>query len=430
LSEVVIIGAGLTGLSTAYYLGKDLSYQIYEQNSRVGGLCRSEKEGKFTFDYAGHLLHFSRSAVKQLVSQLLKGNIVWHQRRAGVYSHQRYLPYPFQANIYALPSEVIQDCLVGWVKAYSQRNNSAPPYDLEGWLKYQFGEGFCRHFFLPYNRKLYQTSLSQLTREWAEKFIPCPTVEEVVAGAISPSRQSFGYHKEFAYPQKGGIEALARAFQSHIRQVNLNWQLTRVNFSRKQLYFQNGEIINYRILISTIPLPDFIRRIEDAPRGIKGKAAKLKSVTVYNFNFGYQGEAKNNYHWIYFPEEEISFYRVGFPHYLSSWLVPPGTSLISVEITVSGEVDKELLQRKVRKDLQKTGILPDEREIIMQKCLVLSPAYVLYDRNRQENLDGIHDFLRKNGIYSIGRYGRWEYSSMEDAIYQGKETAEEIRAQI
>jgi hypothetical protein len=32
-------------------------------------------------------------------------------------------------------------------------------------------------------------------------------------------------------------------------------------------------------------------------------------------------------------------------------------------------------------------------------------------------------WLARRGIHSIGRYGRWEYGSMEDAIHQGMETA-------
>jgi protoporphyrinogen oxidase len=429
MTKVVIIGAGLSGLSSAYHLGKDFPYQIYEKHSRVGGLCRSEKVGKFTFDYGGHLLHFSRPEVKQLVAELLGENIAWHKRRAGVYSRERYLPYPFQANIYGLPPETIQDCLVGWIMAYGQRNFS-PPGDLEGWLKYQFGEGFCRHFFFPYNRKLYKVPLSELTSEWAEKFIPCPTVEEVVAGAISPSARTFGYHKEFAYPLKGGIEALVQAFQSHIRPVNLNYELAGINLSQKFLRFQNGEVINYKNLVSTIPLPELISRMEDAPANVKEKAAKLKAVSVYNFNFGYQGDAREGYHWIYFPEEEITFYRVGFPNVFSSSLTPPGTGLVSVETTIWGNIKPENLLEKILIDLQKAGILPKKTKIIMEKCLILNPAYVLYDKFRKENLGLLLGFLQKNGIYSIGRYGRWEYSAMEDAIYQGKEIAEKIRAQI
>ncbi len=54
---ILIIGAGLAGLSTAYHLGSKDGYQICEKEGEVGGLCRSYEKDGFTFDYTGHLLH-------------------------------------------------------------------------------------------------------------------------------------------------------------------------------------------------------------------------------------------------------------------------------------------------------------------------------------------------------------------------------------
>jgi hypothetical protein len=46
-----------------------------------------------------------------------------------------------------------------------------------------------------------------------------------------------------------------------------------------------------------------------------------------------------------------------------------------------------------------------------------------------KGLDGLlftKQLLKKNNIYSIGRYGGWKYSFMEEAILDGKKVAEEI----
>ena len=37
------------------------------------------------------------------------------------------------------------------------------------------------------------------------------------------------------------------------------------------------------------------------------------------------------------------------------------------------------------------------------------------------------DYLRENSIHSIGRYGAWEYSTMGQAITEGKQTAIELQ---
>ena len=49
-SSTVVIGAGPTGLSATYHLGKEAL--LLEQHSAIGGWCRSFEDGGFTFDYA------------------------------------------------------------------------------------------------------------------------------------------------------------------------------------------------------------------------------------------------------------------------------------------------------------------------------------------------------------------------------------------
>jgi len=38
----------------------------------------------------------------------------------------------------------------------------------------------------------------------------------------------------------------------------------------------------------------------------------------------------------------------------------------------------------------------------------------------------IQDYLKEKNIYSVGRYGGWKYSTMEEAILEGKEVAERL----
>ena len=58
---ILIVGAGLAGLSTAFHL-KGLPYRIFEKEKEIGGLCRSYQIDGFTFDLTGHLLHFRQAS--------------------------------------------------------------------------------------------------------------------------------------------------------------------------------------------------------------------------------------------------------------------------------------------------------------------------------------------------------------------------------
>ena len=80
--------------------------------------------------------------------------------------------------------------------------------------------------------------------------------------------------------------------------------------------------------------------------------------------------------------------------------------------------------------LRRIGILERDSKIITVKNFVIEPAYCIYDQNREASLKIISNYLCKTGIYSIGRYGAWEYSAMQDALDRGERTASKIKEEL
>jgi UDP-galactopyranose mutase len=113
--ELVIIGAGPTGLSAAYHAGPGAV--LLEKEASIGGWCRSFSIKGFTFDYAGHIMFSNDPYVHELYEKLLGSNVHWQDREAWVYSKNVYTRYPFQGALYGLPPEVIKECLVGAIEA-------------------------------------------------------------------------------------------------------------------------------------------------------------------------------------------------------------------------------------------------------------------------------------------------------------------------
>src|SRR3954465_12683610 len=115
VAPVVVIGAGPTGLSAPYHLGRDAI--LLEQADRVGGWCRSIEDNGFTFDMAGHIMFSNDPYVHELYKMLLGDNVDWQDREAWIYSKHVYTRYPFQGALYGLPPEVIAECIVGAIEA-------------------------------------------------------------------------------------------------------------------------------------------------------------------------------------------------------------------------------------------------------------------------------------------------------------------------
>jgi protoporphyrinogen oxidase len=425
---ILIIGAGLAGLSTAFHLG-GRPYRIVEKEKEPGGLCRSYRLDGFTFDMTGHLLHFRKPEIKALIEQLLPDELEKHIRRSYIYSHRTYTEYPFQVNTYGLPPEVVRDCLLGFIATLTKRarrSNEAPSF--HDWIMDNLGEGMAKHFMVPFNEKLWQVPLGELTSDWVSWLVPKPELKDVVNGALGIKDKAFGYNASFLYPARGGIQTLPDALFSRVRDVVCSNELMEVNTRRRRATFQDGRTEQYETLVSTIPIPELVRRCTDLPKPICEAAAELRCVSVYSINLGVAREKICDKHWIYFPEPEFPFYRAGFPMNFSPRLGPAGCSSLYVEIShqPTDIMPPNLLLKRVRQGLEQAGIFRPGEEVRVADIRDIRYAYVLFDQHRSRTLPKILEELERRGIHSIGRYGRWEHSSMEDAIFQGKSLAEKL----
>lgn len=429
---IVIVGAGLAGLSTAHHL-QGLPCRILEKEPEAGGLCRSYQKNGFTFDYTGHLLHFRQAAIKALIERLLPTQLEKHTRRSYIYSHQTYTEYPFQVNTHGLPQEVVRECLLGFIDTLIKPAAEAAP-SFKDWILNSLGEGIAKHFMVPFNEKLWQVPLDELTSDWVSWLVPKPELKDVVNGALGIKDKAFGYNPSFLYPAKGGIHALPQAFLPSVRDIAYEHELLEVDTIRRKAVFHAGcggqRAEDYDVLVSTIPLPELVRRCTDLPRSIREAAAGLRWVSVYSVNLGIGREKISDKHWIYFPERDYPFYRAGFPMNFSPALGRPGCSSLYVEIShlPGEEIPFGQLVERVRRGLEQAGILRSDDEIVVADVKNIYYAYVLFDRHRSRVVPQILDELKRRGIYSIGRYGLWEHTSMEDAIAQGKTLAEMLRA--
>jgi protoporphyrinogen oxidase len=154
-------------------------------------------------------------------------------------------------------------------------------------------------------------------------------------------------------------------------------------------------------------------------------AAGLKATTVYALNVGYKKRQEQNKHWVYVPEKEYPFYRLGFPHTYSPLNAPAGHQSVCAEVSVKGRIPARI-DSTIIEGLLRLGIIECPEDICLKYSLLLKNAYVIFDAYRDRVVPEIERHLAKMGVLLAGRWGRWEYSSMEDAIRQGFAAADKI----
>src|SRR5262249_50849734 len=80
--------------------------------------------------------------------------------------------------------------------------------------------------------------------------------------------------------------------------------------------------------------------------------------------------------------------------------------------------------------LRRCGILQHGDRVMTRHVLDIPCAYIVFDEHRQAHLQSLIDYLESRNIFRAGRYGRWDYFSMEDSILSGKAAAERARNRI
>ena len=151
---------------------------------------------------------------------------------------------------------------------------------------------------------------------------------------------------------------------------------------------------------------------------------KMTCNKVLVFNIGFDKKTEiHDVHWLYVPDKNISFYRVGFYDNIAS--SDKGSLYVEVAFAEGQTINPEVEFDSVIKGLRKIGIITNQ-EVVAYDYVIMDPAYVHIVN--QQYIDELREKLKENNIFTVGRYGGWTYNSMEDCIIEAKETVDEILA--
>jgi len=434
---VLILGGGLAGLSAAYFLERP--WRLLERSERLGGLAKTDEIDGFLFDATGHWLHLRDPEIRALVAgRWLQGGLVTIERKAAIFSRGVFTRFPYQVNTYGLPPEVIAENVMGFVDAvYGDKGRELRERAPRNFLEFvlcHMGEGFAKNFMLPYNRKLWTVDPSELSAEWCGRFVPKPTLDEVVRGALGISGGAIGYNASFVYPSRGGIEALVRGIQKTLRggEVELGVEPLAVDYRARKVRTSGGRELSYQRLVSTLSLPllvELMARGGGVPEEVSRAAERLRATTVTYVRVGIRGSNRQPWHWIYLPEDRFRAYRIGSPSAVYPLLAPPGRASFYVEYSHRGELSAADCERHAVEDLLASEMIRGEGEVLFASAKEIPHAYVIYDHAYGPSKEVLLGFLAQAGVDVAGRYGQWEYSSMEDALLEGRAVAQRLNAE-
>lgn len=422
-AHTLVIGAGPAGLSLAYHLQGDTL--ILEKEDKVGGLCRSFHLHGGVFDIGGHSFHTPFPEVRVLVTNIMDGNLDMYQRDARVYTHGTLIPYPFQKFFEQVPDpEVIEECRAGLQDA----DPSPEPDNFEEYILRRFGPGVAKHFMLPYNRKLWGPDLKRMSCQWTSERIAGVKGSKEEFKRTGGKRTPLQAGTYMQYPSKGGMEEIYKRLAARVPVIELNQKVVRIDPQRKVACAANGEKYRWERLVSTMPLPELLRVVEGTPSELLELVGRLDylSLRVEFLLIGRQLlEVPQR---IYIADPEIPPHKVVFNHASSAYLKELTRHAVVAEVSYSREkaIERETIAQRTIEALIEMGILRSVDDVMWQDHVEVKYAYPVYTHERTGIVQAIKRYLESFDIYTLGRFGDWEYINSDHCIWKGMELARQL----
>jgi protoporphyrinogen oxidase len=420
--RTLIVGAGVSGLATAAALPHD-DYLILEADPEIGGYCKTVHRDGFVWDYSGHFFHFKHPEIEGWLRERMAGQRVRVVNKRSFISYKgRLIDFPFQKNIHQLPQDEFIDCLYDLYFARAPRElltgsaAAEPPAkeaNFQEMLYRRFGRAIADKFLVPYNQKLYACELSRLDPDAMGRFFPHAELTDVIRNMKVADNRS--YNSTFTYPEGGAIEYV-KALASAVRPaaLALSEPLLGIDLATRVARTPRREL-RFEQLVSSIPFNRLL-----ALSGVAHDPAVWTWNKVLVFNLGFDRKGPREPHWIYYPDPQCVFYRVGF--YDNIFDTDRLSIYVEVGLPADAVVDVAALRERVLGDLRRQGVTAEAR-LVAEHSVVMDPAYVHITRTSLAEHARLGAVLRRSGVHTLGRYGGWTYCSIEDNIVEARRLA-------
>lgn len=439
--KVAVIGAGPAGITAAYELAKaGVEVHVYEAAPSVGGLARTLDLWDQKIDIGPHRFFSNDTRVNKLWLEVVGKDYRMVDRLTRIYYKKKFFYYPLKPfdALFKLGVGTATLCMGSYFKeriAPTKQDGS-----FESWVTGRFGKRLYRIFFKTYTEKLWGISCTELDADFAAQRIKKLSLWEAVKNGIFKGKKN--KHKtlvdQFAYPIAGTgmvYERMEKYVNANGGKVNLNTPIERVLTKNNKAYaveLQNGNVVEYDEIISSMPFSLMVSRLPEVPNEIKEKANSLtyrNTVIVF-----LQVEAKNLFpdNWLYVHANDLQTGRItNFRNWVPEINNGKDTTIIAMEYWCYNEDQlwmdtHEKLIDLGKNELLKTGLIGNAK-ITDGFVYKIPRCYPVYSRGYKDQLKPVEKYLSSvNNLHVIGRYGAFKYNNQDHSILMGLLAAENI----
>jgi len=417
MNEEIIIGAGPSGLS--YGLFSNNKKIILEKNSAPGGHASSFKLNKFTFDYGPHILFSKDKEILNFIVKTLGKNISLCKRNNKISYKQKLIDFPFENDLGSLDPKDNLECIRDFINNKKKVKN---PKNLEEWLLNIFGKSICEKYLFPYNEKVWNIKVKNMSMSWASR-IPNPPFIDVLKGSIGIKTPGYLHQLYYHYPKNNGYQSISESWAKRL-EVNYNFEVNSIKSKNKRLIVTDKykKSFSCKRLITTMSIKELIKVLKiNIPKKIKKDVSSLIVNPMIIISLGIKGLDKKKYTAIYFPEKSFPVNRISYPCTFSKKNGPKNHYSIQAEITCKKnskiwKMSKNKIINLVITGLIKKKIIKDKKDIVLTDIKKVKESYVVYDTGFEKKIERIRMWFYTRNIILLGRFSFFEYINVDMAV--------------
>lgn len=409
MKKAIILGAGISGLSIGKMLEKHFYVTILEKDSEIGGIAKTRMvDGIAYHTVGGHCFNSKHPQIMEFVFNLLPKND-WHltKRLSRIDMTGYEIDYPIEFSIQQIYNHD-PELAFNITRDFLSADDTGIYRNLEDWFRKKFGNALSEKYFIPYNSKIWGNDPAKMDYTWVEDKLPIPDKHDFFK-ALMTSGQDTMPHSSFYYPNSNNQTTLINALADG-QKIICNYEVKKIRRLTDKWHINDEYEAD--ILISTIPLNILPKLIEHTPAEILTESTKLRYNKISNVLWRSEPTNKT---WTYKPSTDTIFHRyihIGSFH-------QPKTNYTITECVGEHSFDEMVSYGKN----DSTLIEPIDYNISEH-------AYVVFDENRDKAVANILSYLNNTGIYSVGRFGKWEYFNMDICMLDALNTARKITSAL
>ena len=436
--DLHIIGGGPAGLVAGYFAKQqNLTAQILEGSSELGGNCRTISFGEFMYDTGAHRFHDKNKDVTDIIKTLMGDELLKVNSPSKIFWKKKLINFPLEfSNIFkTLDKTIIMKIfLENIINIFSSNKDNMNFKE----LSYKnYGKTLAELFLINYTEKLWGLKANDLNNKIAGDRLKGLNLSSIIEDLFKKNNINQKHLDGSFYYPKNGFGSIFKSIGDYVGQENISFNSNVVEIHHdnnliKNLIVENNEAFSIKSLISTLPLNLLIKYLRPtAPKDIMNISNNLKyrglrlAIIALDLN-SFSDNAS-----IYYPQSNIPFTRIYEPKNRSKNMAPTDKTCIVVEVPCQPEdliynnSEDEFLD-KIKYALSKYTHI-NESNIINTSSQKVPFAYPILDYNIDDKLNKIFSYLSifKN-LNLLGRSAEFKYLHTHDLFIRANQIVNTI----